>query len=260
MAKYHINPKTGGPSICTATKKECKYATNGETPPHYESETEARKAYENSQTQESLFESIEKPKLVEKHGVKVIDGAIAVSGFAQNFNRPDASESHYEGSWEELSELVKTHWENNEPGTGSVDGDVLLINVPPKGFYTPIVEVTTENEKFIIEEDYFRQEGEKPVKKRTLPGFDKSPAKFAKIVVYRADVLEKDSDRSSDAEWEIIAILAQDQENVPMDPETMKRNNENEVGGTYREYTQKEWDDAHSYWNTHVKVSPTSDY
>lgn len=193
-----------------------------------------------------------------KHGVEVISGEVAISDFARSFNRPESAESHYDGTWDELQELVKSNWTNSEPGTGSVDGDALLIRVPAAGFYTPIVQITPENESFIVEEDYIRQAGEKPVKRRTLPGFEKSPARFVKIVVYRADVLARDNGRSSDAEWEIIAILAQDEEVVPMDPETMARNANHDEGGTYREYTEEEWQEARAYWDTHVKVNPSS--
>lgn len=46
-----------------------------------------------------------------------------------------------------------------------------------------------------------------------------------KIVVYRADALEKHNDRSTDDEFEMIAILAQHTADViPMEPTTMLRN------------------------------------
>lgn len=42
--KFHINPETGKPGRCTATKKGCKYAVDGVEPQHYSSEKEAQKA------------------------------------------------------------------------------------------------------------------------------------------------------------------------------------------------------------------------
>ncbi len=45
MAKFHINPETGEPGVCTALK-QCRY---GENAAHYESEEEARLGYESAQ-------------------------------------------------------------------------------------------------------------------------------------------------------------------------------------------------------------------
>lgn len=45
MAKYHINPETGNPGVCRATK-QCRFGSANE---HYGSKDEARAAYERSQ-------------------------------------------------------------------------------------------------------------------------------------------------------------------------------------------------------------------
>lgn len=50
--KYHINPETGQPNLCTATVKDCKYSENGETSEHYATQEEARIAYEKSSDKE----------------------------------------------------------------------------------------------------------------------------------------------------------------------------------------------------------------
>lgn len=188
------------------------------------------------------------------HGVPIIPGKITCSNFIKEFAKKSGSNSYYDKSWEELEKLVKENFNNNEPGTGSIDGDVLLVNVPPHGFHTSIIEITNDNRHLVEEIFEPRVEGEKPVITRVIRGLDKPPAKFVKIVIYRADVLAKDSDRSSDAEWEIVAILAQDEEHVPMTPNTMLRNNNHEKGGTYREYTDAEWEEAYNYWDNHAKI------
>ena len=46
MTKYHINPETGIPNICRATKRACTFGGEGE---HYDSKESARSAYEQSQ-------------------------------------------------------------------------------------------------------------------------------------------------------------------------------------------------------------------
>lgn len=195
-----------------------------------------------------------------KHGVPVVEGAISVSDFARNVNvRSNPGSSYFEGSWDELVGLVRTHWESQEPGTGSVDGDVVLVRVPVAGFFTPIVRVTEENEHLVQVEEYVRQEGEKPVLRRYVPGVGCSPAEVVKIVCYRADVLAQDAGRSSDAEWEIITILAQLDEHTPMNPVVMLRNSNHEVGGTFREYSDEEWAEAYAYWDVHAYAGEVSD-
>lgn len=191
-------------------------------------------------------------KLVMKNGVEVVEGKITVSPFAQSFNQRVGENAYYDGEWSDVVSMVKENWDNQEPGTGSKDGDTLLIRIPiTDNFYSPIVPITPENEHLIMEENNIRQEGEKPVVTRFIVG-KKEQANVVKIVMYRADVLALDNDRSSNAEWEIIAILAQPEENTPMHPVTMERNANNDEGGTYREYSDQEWAEARDYWAKHV--------
>lgn len=196
-------------------------------------------------------------EIVVSHGVPVIKGLVKASDFVKGFSTRIGHNSYFDGTWIELEQLVMEHFDNNEPGTGSVNGDVLLINVPPQGFHTSIIEITDENRHLVEEVEYVRQEGEKPVITRVIKNIDKPAAKFAKIVVYRADVLAKDDDRSTMAEWEIVSINAQNDVRVPMSPKTMLRNTNNETGGTYREYTQEQWDEAYEYWNNHASIEIT---
>lgn len=192
-------------------------------------------------------------KLSLSNGVLVEKGRFQTSDFARSFNKREGVNSHYEGSWDDLEKLVTENKDDFEPGTGSVDNDVILVNVPAEGFYTSIVEVDDSNRHLVEEREHVRQEGEKPVSMKIIPGV-KKPAEYVQIVCYRADVLAKDNDRSNNAEWEIIAINAQKDKVTPMHPTTMIRNNNHDEGGTYREYTQKEWDDAYSYWENHAYI------
>lgn len=252
MNKFHINPDTGETGKCSA-KIKCRFTdSNGNEPQHYSSKKEAKKVSEQMLDKKYSLKTLS--KTIIKNGVPVIENKIVASNFVKTFNQKIGSNSYYDGSFEDLTKLVEENWSNQEPGAGSVDNDVVLVTVPPKNFYTSITGINKFNKKYIVEEEYVRQEGEKPVKHRTLPGFDKTPAKFVKIVVYRADTLAQDNDRSSDAEWEIIAVNAEIDENTPMTPETMKRNSNHDQGGTYREYSDKEWKDAYKYWDNHVMV------
>lgn len=188
------------------------------------------------------------------HGVMVVKDKFQAGDFARSFNQRYGSNSYFAGTWEELEELVSQHRDDFEPGTGSVDNDVILVNVPAAGFYTCIAEITSENQHLVQERTHVRQTGEKPVVTRTMDGI-KPPAKFVQVVCYRADVLDRDDSRTTDAEWEIIAVNAQLDKYTPMHPTTMLRNANHDKGGTYREYSQKDWDDAYSFWDKHVYVT-----
>lgn len=198
--------------------------------------------------------------LEEKNGVMVVPGKIVVGGFLrQVVEKNEGKNSRFTGSFEDLARIVSENFENHEPGTGSVDGDVVLVNVPPEGFHSTVVEITDENRHMLIEENVARVEGEAPVMKKLLLGVEPAPANFVKIVCYRADTLAKDDNRTSDAEFEIVAILSNLTEKVPMEPSTMKRNSNREVGGTYREYTPEQWAESEEFWSrhAHIKSLPT---
>jgi hypothetical protein len=208
--------------------------------------------FKNSLPQaEKTVKTKKTPELVMSRGVKVIKGKFQSGDFAKGFNTPDSINGYYDGSWEEVEKLVKKHRKDFEPGTGSVDNDVILVNVPAKGFYTAITAIDDDNKHLVEEKDYVRREGEKSVGIKTIKG-KKEPAKFVKVVCYRADVLAQDDGRTTDAEWEIVAINAQSDEYTPMHPTTMLRNANHDEGGTLREYSDKDWSDAYSYWDTHA--------
>lgn len=187
------------------------------------------------------------------HGVPVVKGLVVASSFVKSFSVKHGANSYFGGSWEELEALTMKHFADNEPGFGSVDNDVVLVNVPAENFYTSITSITPENEHLVEERVTERQEGEELVVLKVISGV-KPPAKFVQIVCYRADTLAQDNDRSSDAEWEIVSVNAQDEKYVPMHPTTMLRNANHEQGGTYREYSEQEWADAYAYWATHAYV------
>lgn len=55
MAKYHINPETGAPLVCSAkTPESCKYSTSKNLAEHFNSKEEARKAYEKENNEQLL--------------------------------------------------------------------------------------------------------------------------------------------------------------------------------------------------------------
>lgn len=188
-----------------------------------------------------------------RHGVLVEPGSIRVGRFLKTVSTKSGSNRRFDGSWGDLERLAHEHFQNNEPGTGSTDGDVLLVNVPAAGFRTNIAQITPENVSEVELISSTRVEGESAVPQRVIFSNHELPeAKFVKLVLYRADVLHQDSGRSTNAEWEIVSINAQPDEDTPMHPQTMLRNACQNVGGTYREYTREEWARAETYWADHV--------
>lgn len=251
----HDTPE--GPKKCNAKKGNCPLKNeDGSTVAHYDTMEEAQEAFEKKMNKSSnpLSGMKKQSKLVMSNGQMVRKGEIGTSNFVKGFSIKKGMNSYYDGSWEDLQKLVKENFDNNEPGTGSVDGDVLLVNVPSENFYTSIVKIDDSNRDQVEEVDHVRQEGEKPVGMKVIKGGEKQPAKYAQIVVYRADVLAQDDDRSTDDEWEIICVNAQDDKYTPMHPTVMLRNANHDEGGTQRTYTDKEWSDAYSYWENHAYI------
>ena len=208
--------------------------------------------YHTKQTNDT-FSTANGQTLTKSHGVFVLKDEFKTSNFAKGFNSRTGANSYYSGTWDELETLVKANKDDFEPGTGSVDNDVILVNVPPQGFFTSVTEITPENEHLVEDREKVRVEGEKPVSMKFIRG-EKQPADYVQIVCYRADVLAQDNDRSNDAEWEIIAINAQKDKRTPMHPTTMLRNANHDEGGTLRPYSDAEWAEAYSYWETHAYV------
>jgi len=194
------------------------------------------------------------------HGVEVISGDVAVSDFLKEAVAKTGGNRKYSGSFEDLEDLTMAHMENWKPGTGSVDGDVRIVTVPTEGFFTEVVRITEENQRSLEVVYNARRAGEEAVPTLILRGIDPSPAASVGIVIYRADVLQKDNDRSSLAEWEIVAILTDPElpngDTVPMNPATMARNAADLKGGTHREYSAEQWLEATLFWQRHARVAP----
>jgi len=152
---------------------------------------------------------------------------------------------------------VKDKWPLRKPGDG--EGDCLdrkiLVPVPPEHFYCPpraklVMGMPVQAE--VVQ----RQEGEEPFVEKFVTPEDAEkfgaiveiPAAFVDVVLYSAEaLLENDGERSTDCEWEIVCILARQQEDAePMPPLTMARNQLEMAGGTAGHYTSEEY--AKSIW------------
>lgn len=161
--------------------------------------------------------------------------------------------SHYEGTWEDLEDMVAFHMtykaENITPGYR--DG-VILVKLPPYDFRSAIVELDVK--KSLRASFAPRRIGEAPYI-RVSAKAKKQLAKHAQVVLYRADVLAENNERETDSEWEIVAIKARtSEEEEPMDPYTMARNFLHLTGGTKGDFSAEQFAKSIVYWNTHCMM------
>lgn len=163
--------------------------------------------------------------------------------------------TYFTGTDEELIERVRKHWEIGHPGLGRDDrSKVFVVPVETDGFVasTILIDNTEELEAVVMqrqpgESSYIHVRGKGPTE----------PVLYAKVVLYSAEaLLENGGSRSTDCDWEIVALIASTVEDEPMFPLTMARNMLHKIGGTPCEYTAEEFAEAIWYWSKRCKVKP----
>ena len=181
---------------------------------------------------------------------------IAWSNFARGHNTKARGNSYTTLSELRVITSILANWDQRKPGGGEEGLDrKVLVPVDPEGFFCPAKAKLVMGMP-VQAEVVKRQEHEEPYVETFVTPEDaarfgaelETPATFVEIVVYSADaLLENDGERSSDAEWEIVCILAQTgDETEPMPPLTMARNQLEKPGGTAGHYTSEEY--AESIW------------
>lgn len=171
---------------------------------------------------------------------------INVNDFARR-QTPDAPYSHYDGGWSKLIRLVEENFDRGRPGYKS---GVLLVPIPPEGFWSSTVQVDegTELKAFFTA----RREGEQPYLHVRAKG-KKTPAAHAFVVLYSREVLGEEATTFSD--WEIVSINARaTEEEEPMDPMTMARNFLHLPGGTKGDFTAEQFARSIVYWSTRALI------
>lgn len=220
--------------------------------------------------------------------------SIAISEFARNQHSPLSGRTYFRGTEEELLELVAAGWNERKPGMGRTDRNkVVVVPVAPEKFVgstilleddlaldarvdrrqpheDPHISVRAYHHNILLSKgvpprnaegtgvsydfatDRF-SDGQLEYYKREP--IEIPPAKFAKVVCYHKDaLLENDGQRSSDADWEIVALLTSDVDDEPMQPLTMARNYLQKAGGTYAPYTAQQFAESIYYWSLRVQV------
>jgi hypothetical protein len=153
---------------------------------------------------------------------------------------PESRFSHFEGTEQELLELVFENFHQSKEGYR--DG-VRLVTVPAVRFKSGIVQL---QEGDVLHGGFeSRQKDEDPRKYVTTTGRDKLSAKHVEIVLYSRDVLEEEPEYKAIADWEVISINASpSDEAVPIPPNALIANHFGMSGGTDTKYTAREFEEA----------------
>ena len=179
--------------------------------------------------------------------------SLAWSDFARNRYVPGGSHSYFEGTEAELLALVSAHWDDRRPGSGRDDrSKVVIVPVPPTGFVcgTVLVDESTD-----LQASFTRRQAHEEGYVTVLAAGPREPARHAAVVLYSAAALEEnDGRRSSDAEWEVVCVIAAPVPDEPMDPLTMARNMLAKPGGTPCDYTAVQFAEAVWYWAARADV------
>jgi hypothetical protein len=152
------------------------------------------------------------------------------------------------GTQSDLLAMVYKYWRHRKPGTGRKDcSQVVVITIPHvhmfRNNWTDIGTASRITGKVVR-----RQPHEDPYVALRGRG-NPLPTKVAKVVLYSAATLLQDGgERSSNADWEIVAILTGPWVNEPMNPLTMARNFLRKPGGTFAPYTAYQFADAIWFW------------
>lgn len=180
---------------------------------------------------------------------------IAWSNFARNRHTANSGFSYTTLNRSDVVDRILANWDRRKPGDGegnNIDRKVL-VPVEADGFFCPprakLVDglpVRAEVVRRQAHEEPFVEHFVTLADARQFGAAEEIPARFVEIVVYSADaLLENDGERSSDADWEIVCILAQTGfKTEPMPPLTMARNQLEKPGGTAGHYTSEQYAEA----------------
>lgn len=173
-----------------------------------------------------------------------------------------------------LIEQIRQGWDKRKPGAARTDlTKVVLVPIPTEGYFGRLTTATKDMllEAFVTE----RAEGEDPYIVVKAVGYKPhglrwlfwkiglakplpikaDPVNFVFAVLYSADMLlENNGTRSGDFDWEVVAVVASDVEDQPMEPLTMARNWLEKPGGTFAPYDLKPTMESIYYWSNRVKV------
>ena len=141
--------------------------------------------------------------------------------------------SYFDGSWEELLQLVADHFDPSAPQQQGYRPGVYEVPVPPENFYSNVV-VLSEGDQ-LTGSYKARRAFETPRKVVTTTSRRKTPAGSATIILYSSKVLAVDGHNLLSplpGNYEVISINCDLAEALPIDPMTLMHNHFGSDGGT----------------------------
>ncbi len=170
------------------------------------------------------------------------------SDFAAGRHLPAGKHTWYEGTPEELLDLVRKGWPQRKPGAGRSNlSRVVLVPVDAERFIGSTVRV---DEDTVLHAHLDRRQKDEDAFIRITAEGVRERAVYAWVVMYSAETLtENDGVRSGDFDWEVVCLLAGAVQSEPMDPLTMARNMMEKPGGTYAPYTAEQFAESIYYWS-----------
>lgn len=199
--------------------------------------------------------------MIGKIHVVVADGQrLGWSEFAAKNSQRSMGQSYSTLMDYDVLRLVAEHWSERQPGHGETGLErKVVVPVPPINFYCPVWSRLVDGLP-IKARLHRRQPHEDPVVETYVSEADAvtagtlvvTPAVRAAVVCYSAEALsENGGERYTDCEWEIVTILCYDEpKDEPMPPITMARNYLQKPGGTFTDYTAKQFAEAIYFHST----------
>lgn len=181
------------------------------------------------------------------------------SDFALGRHVPGGKHTWFEGTADELLDLVRAGWPDRRPGAGRSGLDkVVIVPVQPARFVSSTVRV---NENTILHAKFDRRQIHEDGFIRVTAEGAREEVRFASVVLYAAEtLLENGGKRSGDFAWEVVCLIAGPTATEPMDPVTMARNMLEKTGGTFCQYSALEFAEAVWYWAGRASAqTPDSD-
>lgn len=180
---------------------------------------------------------------------------IGWSDFALKANK-NGTGSRFIGKPEDLLHLVRKHWGGRVPGHGrSNRKEVVVVPILEKNLsnfqctWADIEDIANIRGKITRRqphEDAFVE----------VSGSGKPlPVTNAKVVLYSAaTLLADDGTRTGDYDWEIVAVLCGPWNDEPMTPLTMARNFLRKPGGTFANYTARQFAESIYFWSKYLRA------
>lgn len=175
---------------------------------------------------------------------------------------PESGFTHHTLTDGDLIQRVFDSWENQYYAYPGHTG-IILVNVPPEGFFSGMVALTPNRSIGGVYEA--RQKGEDPRKRYYIDAglYLKPPARTVEVVLYCRTTLTADGeDPRTLGDWNIIAINSSPVEvdRIPIDPDTLMANHFGISGGTSTGMTPEQFEiklrEAFLFWRDKILLGP----